>query len=338
MTRPLILTALLTPALLTGCSAHSSGAVDGPVVVARVSGEEITQAELDETIAQDLYDLRKSTLDQMIAETVIKAQAEAAGLSPEALIEARLAEKIPPVEEEVARNFYEMYGDQLGPELAGKPFEEVSKDIIEGMTAQLREKAVPQVLEDLLTEANAQILLAPPRIEVEALGYSKGPEDASIVIVEFSDFECPYCTRGRVTMEQVLATYPKDVRVVFRDFPLPFHPNAKGAAEAGRCAGEQGDFWGMHDWMFANQGTLTTADLVEGGASIGLDGDAMAACLEEGRYASDVEMDIEKGQELGVQGTPAFFVNGIRVSGAQPYEVFKEVIDGELMRAQVESD
>ena len=177
------------------------------------------------------------------------------------------------------------------------------------------------------------ISLDPPRVAVSDGGRpSKGPTKAPVQIIEFSDFECPFCFRVNPTVAQVLGTYGDRIRLVYRHLPLPNHPNARPAAEAAACANEQGKFWEYHDRLFADQSKLAAADLKKHAADLGLDAGKFNACVETRRFQKDVDADMDAAQLLGVSGTPHFFINGRPLSGAQPLESFKEIIDEELAR------
>jgi protein-disulfide isomerase len=154
-----------------------------------------------------------------------------------------------------------------------------------------------------------------------------GGENADVVIIEFSDFECSYCGRAAETMSQLLDEYGDDIKVVFRDFPLSFHANAHIAAEAAECAEEQDMFWEMHDMIFANQASLSSDALKSFAVSLGLDTDEFNECLDSGAMSAEVDADFNEGASYGVQGTPAFFINGELVTGAQPVENFRAIID-----------
>jgi protein-disulfide isomerase len=151
-----------------------------------------------------------------------------------------------------------------------------------------------------------------------------------VTIIEFSDFQCPFCSQARKSADQAVNNYSGKVRLVFRDFPLPFHDKAEKAAEAGHCAEEQGKFWEMHDRMFDSQDKLSPEDLKASAKAIGLDTAKFDACLDSGRTADKVKQDIAAAKAAGVTGTPAFFVNGRSLPGVQPYEKLKQVIDEEL--------
>ncbi|MFH1836384.1 MAG: thioredoxin domain-containing protein [Methanobacteriota archaeon] len=153
-------------------------------------------------------------------------------------------------------------------------------------------------------------------------------ESSSLVLIEeYSDFQCPYCSRVIPTINQIKQEYGGDVEIVFKHYPLPFHSDAKIAAEASECARDQGKFWEYHDLLFANQGKLKIPNLKDYASELGLDTKNFAKCLDAGEKTAIVEKDFNGGKSRGVTGTPTFFINGQKVVGAQPYETFKEVID-----------
>ncbi len=162
---------------------------------------------------------------------------------------------------------------------------------------------------------------------------SIGPKDAPITIIEFSDYQCPFCARAEPAVKRILESYKGKVNFVYRDFPLSFHQYAQKAAEASECADEQGKFWQYHDILFEKQQEWSSggvSKLKEYAIGLGLDSKKFDECLDSGIYANEVQKDIEDGQNYGVSGTPAFFINGIEVSGAQPFDVFQKIIDSEL--------
>jgi len=163
----------------------------------------------------------------------------------------------------------------------------------------------------------------------------KGDPGAPVTIVEWSDFECPYCTRF---YEQTLWQIEKEyidtgkVKFVYRDFPLGFHKNAQKAAEATECAGEQGKFWEMHDKLFEEGVSGGVSSFKRFAADIGLDTDEFNECLDSGKMANEVKEDMADGAAVGIRGTPGFIINGQLVSGAQPFENFKQIIEAELAK------
>jgi protein-disulfide isomerase len=176
------------------------------------------------------------------------------------------------------------------------------------------------------------------RIRVPLEGPMKGPAQAPVTIVEFSDFQCPFCSRVVPTVDKVMKDYPTQVRLFFRHNPLPFHDKAPLAAEAAVAAEAQGKFWEMHDKMFANQQALDRAGLEKDAQEIGLDMNKFKTALDTHSGKARVDADLAAGKQIGVQGTPNFFIDGRNVTGAQPYEEFKKVIDDEIVRAKKLTD
>ncbi len=161
----------------------------------------------------------------------------------------------------------------------------------------------------------------------------EGSADAPVTIVEFSDFQCPFCEKFYSdTLGQVRKDYidTGKVKLVYRDFPLSFHPEAEKAAEAAECADDQGKFWEMHDKIFENQETMGVASYKQWAPTLGLNSATFNKCLDSGEKAAEVQADFSAGQSAGVSGTPTFFINGTAVVGAQPYSVFKQAIDAAL--------
>lgn len=161
---------------------------------------------------------------------------------------------------------------------------------------------------------------------------ARGPEDAAVTIIEFSDFQCPFCGRFfQQTLPQLMAQYGDRIRFVYRDFPLDqIHPNARNAAIAAECADDQGKFWEYHDALFSNQQALGVADLKRYAEELGLDTGAFSDCLDSQKYNDEVDADLRDGIQAGVTGTPTFFINGKRVVGAQPLQTFQTLIEQAL--------
>ena len=185
------------------------------------------------------------------------------------------------------------------------------------------------------TQPNNQPTPEPSKVQVSVDDDAVlGNKDAKVTIVEFSDYECPYCGRHfSETYPQIKKDYidTGKVKIVFRDFPLSFHPNAQPAAEASECADEQGKFWEYHDALYQNQQILGSALYTQLAEQLGLDVQKFQQCIDSGRYRQEVQDDFAYGSQIGVSGTPTFFINGIGLVGAQPYEAFKQVIEAELV-------
>jgi protein-disulfide isomerase len=312
--------------------------------VARIGGQTITARELDESVKKELaqldqqyqeqrYQLRKQGLENMLRRRAFETKAKALNLSAEDLVNKEIADKIPNPSDEEIRALYERAkagGQQL------PPFDQVKPDIARFIKSQKGQGALVEYYEGLKKEQNIEMLLPPyeaPKVAVEATGPSKGPSSAPITIVEFSDFECPYCVKAEPTVKALLAKYPDKIRLVYRDFPLPMHARAPKAAEAAHCAGDQGKYWEMHEKLFANAQKLEVADLKAHAREIqGIDGAKFDRCLDSSEKAQLVEKNKKAGEEAGVNGTPAFFINGRLISGAQPLEAFTAIVDQELKK------
>lgn len=182
-------------------------------------------------------------------------------------------------------------------------------------------------------QPSAEVLGAEQMAKLVETGQVLGEEGAKVTIVEFSDFQCPYCAGyATETFPQIEKEYidTGKVRYIFHNFPLTFHQYAQKAAEASECAGEQDKFWEMHDKIFANQEKITIADLKQYATALGLDSTDFNSCLDSNKFKDKVQADLELGESVGVSGTPAFFINGRLVAGALPFESFQQVIEEEL--------
>lgn len=311
-------------------------------VVATVGGTTITLGEVDGralaepaanfgglSLAQALYEARREVLDQMIGNRLIEADARARGADRGALVQQEITAKVTTPSDEDVAAWYRANQQRV----QGATLEQVAAPIrsllLEERTAAAREAYVTR----LKAATPVTVTLDPPRLAVSDAGRpARGPSNAPIQIVEFSDFECPFCFRANPTIAELFSAYGDRVRLVYRHFPLPNHPNARPAAEAAACANEQGRFWEYHDRLFANQARLGAADLKQHAAELGLDATKFNACVDSRRFQKEVDADIDAGQALGISGTPHFFINGRPLGGAQPFEHFKAVIDDELGR------
>jgi len=323
--------------LLPACRSSSpSGSDSGPAeIAAEIDGVSITTDEVDRRIKDELfasragspaklYEMRSDTLEEMIRERLLEAEGKKRGIPSTAVVELEIKEMGPIADEEVAA-FYKQNFEGKGD----VTLEQVRPQI----ERYLQSRRAAEVPKRLREHAAVKLRLVEPRFEVAADGPSKGPADARITIVEFSDFQCPYCQRAVSTMNQVLEKYPADVRLVYRHLPLEsIHPHARGAAEAAVCADKQGKFWAYHDKLFENNRALAPADLQRYAGEVGLDPKLFEACLAEQPTKAKVDGDLGAARGAGISGTPAFVVNGKLLSGAQPAQSFFEVIDVELAK------
>jgi len=309
--------------------------VDGQPVtygdVEKEQGGKLTQAEVK--ALTDLYDARRGAVDQYVTKRVLDAEAKAKGQTLEQWYEKEVIGSVAAPSEDEMKKFYEQNKAQMG----GQSYDQIKDRIASFLKQQKGREHLTKTIEDLKAKHGVRIDVPQPnlpRVEVAATGPSRGPDKAPVTIVEFSDFQCPYCGREFPVVERLMKEYDGKVRLVFRHFPLNFHPYAQKAAEAGACAADQGTdkFWKLHDKMFGNQQKLAVDDLKGYAKDVGVDMARFDKCLDGGEKRAAVESDEKAGQEAGVSGTPAFFVNGIFINGAVPYEQFKETLDRELKR------
>jgi protein-disulfide isomerase len=209
------------------------------------------------------------------------------------------------------------------------------KQIADGMRRVRTQQRREAYMAELRAKHKVKILIQPPRANLNLANEpARGPAQAPVTVVVFSDFQCPYCSRVGPMLEQVQKRYGASMRHVFRNFPLGMHKEAPKAAEAGLCANEQGKFWEMHDKMFANQRSLQVPELKRYATELGLDAEKFAQCLDSGRFEAKWKADMQEGSTFGVSGTPTLFVNGrLLSSGANP-DALSQVIDQELASAQ----
>ncbi|HEX8699977.1 MAG TPA: thioredoxin domain-containing protein [Myxococcaceae bacterium] len=268
-------------------------------------------------------DLGNSKYQQIIdRDQALAGQLGATG-TPAFFINGRLLSGAQPID-----NFRNLINEELPKAEAlvkggMKPGQVYASIIEKGATSKPAPQAQPQ----------QQQAAAVRKVDAPDNSPSFGPKNAKVTIVEWSDFECPFCGRVVPTLAQIKEKYGKDVRVVFRHQPLPFHPNAKPAAEAAMAANEQGKFWEFHDKLFSNQKSLDRATFEKYAQELKLDMNKFKAALDSGKYRAQIDADSAAGSAVGANGTPTFFINGRQLVGAQPFEAFKQAIDEEIAKA-----
>ena len=325
--------------VISGCGKGTSGAaasLNPNDVVATVGDVKITAAELDEAaksrlqrIEYEVYEVKKGVLDGIVEKKMLEAAAAKEGKSVEAFLKEKIDDKVTPPTEDEVKSFYEGRKDQMG----GKKFAEAETMIKAYLTQSKTQGLRQQLFADLRNSANIKINIEPPRVDIEiGDNPTQGPKGAPITIVEFTDYQCPFCTRVRPTIKKIMDDYKDKIRYALRDFPLSFHQFARKAHEAAHCAGDQGKYWDYGKELWANQQALQPDKLKEYAKKIKLDVKKFDQCLDGGKYAKLVEENVQYGASVGAQGTPSFFINGIFISGAQPYDAFKKVIDQELAK------
>ncbi len=311
----------------------SSGAQEQ---IARLNGQPLYESDLPAEVIGEIRNLRLQEYEvkyRAIRETALQRllddEAKRRNLSVEDLVKAEADAKVADPSDAELQTYYDAQKERLG-----KSLEEVSGVIRETLRKPRVDAARQQYFLGLLDKANLEILVDAPRVEVAGdPARRRGNPYAPVQIIEFSDFQCPYCRRAQPVIDAVLAKYGDKVSHSFRDFPLrEIHPRAQQAAEAARCAADQGKFWEYHKLLYANFGQLSRENLAAHAQALQLDAPAFAACLDSKKHADAVEADFQLGLRSGISSTPNFFVNGIAVVGAQPQSAFERVIDAELAR------
>ena len=306
----------------------------GEKVVASIGSRSITLRQVEQAIALPLFQadqqrsqLLHQALQQLIDEELLKIEASRKGVTVSQLVAdasqsdsiARLA-NLPASVKRLSPAKTESSTDREPP---SDPQEQ----------ARLRQA----LLVALRRQENIRLYLPVPKAPILSVSVdddpSVGPADAPITIVEFSDFQCPYCQKSVATLKELRRLYGDKIRVVYRDYPGPNHPQAASAAEAAQCAGDQGKFWEYHDALFNHQATGTGWDYDALARELGLQADDFSTCLNTGRYREEVRKDLRDGLALGIASTPTFFINGRPLVGAQPLTEFSRLIDPLLSKS-----
>jgi protein-disulfide isomerase len=339
---------LLLGLALSGCmrpteAKESEQAASTPTrsaVVAQLGDTAITLEQVDARVGtaqlmplrEKEYELRRRALDQLLEEKLFAQEARAQGVSVEQLlakeVDAKAAE--PPAER--LERLYEEYKRSY-PTV---PKEQLVAQIRAQLVARAQKTQRSAYRRQLVAKSGIRVNLEPPRsvVTVPDDAPALGPSRAPVTIVEFADYQCPYCRRAQETVEEVLKLYPGKIRLVHRDFPLDGHPRAVPASKAAQCAQEQGKFWEYHRELLSGSGDMSDADLKRRAELLKLNVTTFSSCLASGATEAKIQASLQDGTRIGVTGTPAFFINGRRVDGARDLSVFQEIIDEELERVR----
>jgi protein-disulfide isomerase len=330
---------------LVGCSrpsgtAQAAGTPPGAParVVAKVGNAPIAWDEMEKragdrlaALRQEEYEARLEAINALVYERLLADEAAKRKLTTEALLREEVeakAEKVTPAEVEAV---YEANKARV----VGRPKAGVLVDIERQMKAQRLAEREDDFHQELLARGQVKVELEVPRFSLPfaASTPSLGPEAAPVTLVEFSDYQCPYCHQAQAVLEQVLKKYGDKVRFVHGEYPLPNHPRAFAASQASRCAGDQGKFWEYHQNLLSQPGDYQEPELLERGKSLGLDEAKLGACLASDRFDAAIIEGRRIGTAAGVNSTPTFFINGQKFRGARSLEAFSAVVDAELARA-----
>jgi protein-disulfide isomerase len=314
--------------------------VNSPAPAARVGDEIITLEEVEQGVKPQLakleeqrYEILDQRLDQLIGERLLAQEAKRRSVSVEELLKTEVFAKAPDIPDSEVQAFITQNKGRL-PKMDDK---ELRLKVWDHLRSQKVNEQRQTYVQGLRGQSKVTVLLQEPtsvRYDVSGdRGFSRGSKDAPVTIVEFSDFQCPFCKTATTTLKQVLDKYPGKVLLVFRDYPLvSLHPQAPKAHEAARCAADQAKFWEYHDVLFERSPKLTVPELKRYAQDLKLDATAFDQCLDSGKYTAEVDKDFQEGASLGITGTPSFFINGKQIVGAQPFAAFQKVVDGELAK------
>jgi protein-disulfide isomerase len=326
--------------LLPSCQTNPANRDEAPAspIVASVNDQPITLDELDAFIKDQLFSqqtaggepsrtfqVRSDALEKLVKRRAVEALAAERGVDVDALVESE-AEAIGPITNTDVVHFY----NENRALLRGATLAQATPSIRKHLEQQRANAAV----EAIRKRTPITIALEAPRVDVAPDGPSLGPEDAPVTIIEFGDFQCPFCQRASPQLRALTERYPTEVRLVYRHLPLEsIHPRARAAAEASTCADEQGLFWKYHDLLFENQQALSDKDLKGYAAQVGADPARFAACVESRKYAAKIDADVAAAHAISVTGTPAFVINGIVAFGLQTDDGLDQMIRAELADA-----
>lgn len=310
---------------------------DGAKPVARMGPHVLTekqmQAELGLALYEaenNLYQIKKNWIDQQAKTWLFQQAAAEAGLPVDAWRAREIDGRLPAPSQAEIDQILERFPAKM------RSSTDTLRQATQYLADQKRLQKENETYQRLLARSPVEILLSKPIAPRIDVAYApddpvKGKKNAPVTIVEFTDFQCPYCKRAQDVLHQIAAAYPDKVKVVARQFPLPMHNRAKPAAEAALCANEQGKFWEMREKLFDKQ-QLEEADFKRYAQELKLDSKKFDQCLSGHRQAGRVDQDVAAGQRYGVRGTPHFFVNGQPINGAQPYDVFDSAVQDALAK------
>jgi predicted DsbA family dithiol-disulfide isomerase len=325
---------LMVAAACAQGAAPEAGAVDP--VVARVGDQVITQSELEAiagpslvALRQQIYQTQVAALEDDIFQRLVREAAAKAGVTDAEYRRMRIDEMVTEPDEGEVVKLMTQFRSQLAEDDA-----QAREQVIQALKQREKQRLAEDLRKVLFEEAGVEILLEPPRVEVAIAEGTpqQGPADAPITLVEYTDYQCPFCKRVQPTLAALLERYDGTIRHVFKNLPLPMHPQAQLAAEAALCAQDQGTFWKFHDWLFENQKTMNHDTMVAAAGELGMNVDTFTACIDGGTHSEQVRADVNEARGFGITGTPGFLINGRVLTGAQPVEQFEVIINEELDR------
>lgn len=308
-------------------------------LIARLGNETIYEDDLLPSIEGKLlqlknqeYELKIAALTDLVNRRLLEREAKSKGVSVEEFLQQTVDRNLPSWNVSELDGYYLARRDSFK-----KPFEEVRPQVEKAFLQARRAQARQDYVDQLRQKASLTVLLTRPQPEAMVdPSRLRGDPTAPVTVWEFADFQCPYSQSIQPVLREILIKYKRGVRLGFRDFPLSeIHPQARAAAEAARCAGEQGKFWQYHDLLFSQHARLDPDALVEHARAVGLDITSFSACLGSGKFDGQIDNDMSWGRAFGVTGTPTTIINGVAVLGPQPKSVYERIIESEVAKANL---
>lgn len=306
--------------------------VDGEPIRVEELGQDAADAERDalHTYCREIHGIREAATRRAVEERLLANAARTDGVNTDAFLRGQLDTRMKRPDAAEVEAFYIANKTEQAP-----PFETVKGQVEEAMIKERSKEAFESLMNDLRTSSTVVVSLPevrPPPVDLAAAEHTAtyGPKDAKVQLVEFSDFECPYCARAASSIRAVKKQLGDRVEVSYRHFPLSFHPAAQPAAEMSQCANEQDKFWQLHDAIFDSTEKLSAEGLRGIAEGVGLDMAKLDECLASGRARVQVEADLAKGREAGVRGTPSFYINGRAYEGGSSPAELVAAIEAEL--------
>jgi protein-disulfide isomerase len=306
-------------------------------VAAKIGSKTLTEGSVFKDIQAELYEaemkvyeIKMNKLKAIIVENLMEMDPKKKGMTNDAYLEKYVTSTVKVSEKQIQAFIKQR---KIPKQHIN---EQMNQRIRQFLEVDLKKKAIDTWIAKKTQKNPVEIYMKKPMRPVFNVQAGDAPfvggADAKVTVVEFSDFQCPFCAKGANVVTELKKKYGNKIKIAFKNFPLPFHNHADMAAQAGLCAHEQKSqyFWKMHDRMFGDQTKLTKEGLVASAKALGLKVDQFTKCIDSKKYAAKVKSDIEEGKKVGVKSTPTFFVNGQLINGAHPVEVFSEIIDEAL--------
>jgi predicted DsbA family dithiol-disulfide isomerase len=335
MIKSLLTVALLSsaPCMFAFAEATSETSTNS-LVLLEIDGTKLTLSDFEKARPAGLFHARnvfheaqQKAMDEYVEQYLLERQAKKEGVTVDKLLEIHVnnaIEKDPP--ESALKVYYEGVDTQ-------QPFDAVKDQILNNVRERRKAKVKKEYMAKLHAEASVRFHLAPPRAAMDLKETPiRGPKNAQVTVVEYADYECPYCQQIQPVLDRLESEFKGKVAFAYKDVPLPMHSHAQKAAEAARCAGEQGKYWEMHDMLYATK-MLDLPQLKEHARKLSLNAGSFDKCLDSGATAEPIKASMNEGQSFGLQGTPSFFINGRLFSGGLTFEQLKAVMDEEIAGA-----